>query len=135
MPSFLRQTLKTSAFDQGVMIIQSLKSLEIDTWYWGNSMQSILYKLDFHADKVCELLWSKLIIQNQSDEWMNDPICSVEAIEQAPIMLVLRLPSRVIVSVVKTYLLICSISFLNRSKNSPTSIRQNFAENIYQNIK
>ena len=84
------------------MIIQSLKSLEIDTRYWGNSMQS--YKLDFHEDKVCEL-WSKLIIKNQSDEWKNGSVCSVEAMEQAPIMLILRLPSRAIVSVVETYLL------------------------------
>ena len=73
---------KTSAFDQGVMIIKSSKSLEIGTWYWSNSMQSILYKLDFHADKVCGL-WSKLIIQNQSDEWMNGSVFSVEAMGQA----------------------------------------------------
>ena len=68
------------------MLIQSLKSLEIDTWYWGNSTQSTLYELDFHGYKVCEL-WSILIIQNQSDEWMNDSVCSVEAMGKAPIML------------------------------------------------
>ena len=47
---------------------------------------------------------------------MNGSVCSVEAMGQALIMLILRLPSRAIVSVVKTYLLICSISFLSRSK-------------------
>ena len=67
------------------MIIQSLKSLEIDTWYWGNSMQSTIYKLDLHGDKFCGL-WSKLIIQNQSDEWMNGNA----AMGQALIMLILR---------------------------------------------
>ena len=114
------------------MIIQSLKSLEINIWYWGNSMQSALYKLDFHGDKVCNL-WSKLIIQKQSDECMNGSVCSVEAMGQVPIMLIPIWPGRGIVYVVKTYLLIFSISFWVGQKNSPTGIRQNFAKNIHQN--
>ena len=52
-------------------------------------MQSTLYKLDFHEDKECEL-WSKLLIQNESDEWMNGSVCSVEAMGQVPIMLILK---------------------------------------------
>ena len=60
------------------MIIQSLKSLEHDSWYCSNSMQSTLYKPNLLGDKVYEL-WSTinasitvpeyafLIIQNQSD--------------------------------------------------------------------
>ena len=42
-----------------------------------HSIQTWL-QIDFHGDKVYKL-WSKLIIQNQSDEWMNGSVCSVEA--------------------------------------------------------
>ena len=69
------------------MIIQSLKSLENNSWYCSNSMRRTLYKLDFLGDKVCEL-WSKLILQNQFDKF--GAVCSVEAMGQAPIMLILR---------------------------------------------
>ena len=60
-----------------------------------------LYKPDFLGDKVYEL-WSTinafitvpqyafLIIQNQSDCWMNGSVCEVDAMEQVPIMLLLR---------------------------------------------
>ena len=67
------------------------------------------------------------------DEWLC--ICQVDAMEQVPIMLVLRWTSRAIVSVVKAYLLIFSRWFWLVQKNTPTSIRQNFAKIFIRTIK
>ena len=65
----------------------------------------------------------------------KDVLSNIAAVGQPPIILVLRSPSRAIVSVVKAYPLAISLNFWVGQKKSPTNIRQNFAKIIYQNVK